>query len=616
LRRATRYFISLVVYAIASLILLIQIPRDPKNDFLFGFSITRLVMILGFSSIILLLILFLLRLRQNKVLQLSVQGFFNGSMKGHNLPVVLYLLLLIFLIFSAFFFIGWIVYFDRLGAIFLRLSPLAMFIALLSVHGLLDTSVYLPDFLNQLRVASGTIQAWSQKYKISWLLIALLSIFVGNSYYQLSIQHAQEINQHLQFSDQKSYLVIAEKAYQTSYQYMGDRNRTPLYSYLLTTVYKPGLDREMFFERSKQLSILLSMGLLILLFLTALKFLPAWQSASLTMISATSLYVYKAGYVQPELMYYTFSFASFVLMIWMMLRPSIWLGIITGAVVALAFYTKASIMPGLILVVVLYLIQGVVDRYQKKNEGTQTDSVGGYLRIKIMPVIMVVIVFLGLLSPYLLDNKRIFGRYFYNVNTTFYLWYDSWDEVKAGTGAHGDHVGWPDLPPEQIPSPGKYLREHTSQQILQRFALGIQSQWNNILTTYSQFSFPVIYTIVLVVFAFISPKESLRLVFDYKFVVLYCLGYFLGYLILYAWFAPVAGLEDARFTYSLYVPYLFSIFAALKMIVSRVKSLRIGTTTIQTKYLLWAVHLSVLFLAFITFYQIAPTRLAKRWYGK
>ena len=43
---------------------------------------------------------------------------------------------------------------------------------------------------------------------------------------------------------------------------------------------------------------------------------------------------------------------------------------------------------------------------------------------------LVGVVFLATVSPYLHTSKERFGRWFYNVNTSIYMWADSWDEVK------------------------------------------------------------------------------------------------------------------------------------------------------------------------------------------
>lgn len=64
-----------------------------------------------------------------------------------------------------------------------------------------------------------------------------------------------------------------------------------------------------------------------------------------------------------------------------------------------------------------------------------------------------VVCFLGVMAPYLINSKRVFGRYFYNVNTTFYIWYDNWPLASVGTYSYGDHDGWPTLPRSQLPGP-------------------------------------------------------------------------------------------------------------------------------------------------------------------
>ena len=67
-------------------------------------------------------------------------------------------------------------------------------------------------------------------------------------------------------------------------------------------------------------------------------------------------------------------------------------------------------------------------------------------------LMLIVFTFLAVEYPHISNSKRIYGHYFYNVNSTFYIWYDSWDDVMQGTRVHGDRVGWPDMPEDQIPS--------------------------------------------------------------------------------------------------------------------------------------------------------------------
>ncbi len=74
---------------------------------------------------------------------------------------------------------------------------------------------------------------------------------------------------------------------------------------------------------------------------------------------------------------------------------------------------------------------------------TARHGTSSLLRDAAVPVV-VVVAFLAVLSPYLVNSKRTFGSYFYNVNTTFYAWYDNWAQASVGTIRHGDGVGWPE----------------------------------------------------------------------------------------------------------------------------------------------------------------------------
>ena len=84
--------------------------------------------------------------------------------------------------------------------------------------------------------------------------------------------------------------------------------------------------------------------------------------------------------------------------------------------------------------------------------------------------------FFATTSPYLIENYIKFNKnIFYNVNTTFYVWYDSWEQVESGTKKYGDRVGWPDIDESLIPSASKYLQSHTVNEIIERLFFGIKS---------------------------------------------------------------------------------------------------------------------------------------------
>jgi hypothetical protein len=376
-----------------------------------------------------------------------------------------------------------------------------------------------------------------------------------------------------------------------------------------------------FFRRSQQVNIYLSLILLIGVFLITRKFIPTGQSLLLTLIAAVSLFVYKAGYVQPELLFYFLNYVSFILMGWMLVKPSLWLAAATGLVLALAYLAKASILPALALFLIVYIVQQLSlwnqDRVIKHDSNASSNASQGLLRYRGSSVVLMMVVFLALLSPYLLENKRLFGSYFYNVNTTFYAWYDSWEQVAEGTKSHGDSKGWPDMPPDQIPSMEKYLRNHTPQQIYRRFISGFQSEFAVLRKPYGRFNFPAIYSFVLLVFCLYNIRLSLKLSRRYIFLLVFALAYFGGYMVSFAWFAPITNFFVGRFVYGLYLPYLFCLFVALNKLVEEIQYIHIGGRSIRAANLVCVIHAGVFLMVLYELYFFTHSRLVVgRWYGK
>jgi hypothetical protein len=236
---------------------------------------------------------------------------------------------------------------------------------------------------------------------------------------------------------------------------------------------------------------------------------------------------------------------------------------------------------------------------------------------RFLPILLVVLTFVLVLSPYLIENKKLFGRYFYNVNSTFYVWYDSWSEVLSGTMAHGDTEGWPELPDSEIPTMSKYLQEHSSWQIVDRFKLGLKSQIQNIKKPYSLFNYPYIYSIALLVGVALNFSRMTKLALKYKYQILFSLLFFASNLFLFAWFAPIANYFDARFTYGLYVPYMYSVFLALYTI-SKEINWKINRVRLSLKGvgLFKAGNLLVAVLVIFEYIVHIPTAMTTGWFAK
>jgi hypothetical protein len=605
---------------ILCLVLLLIIPSDPNNAWMFGRSPFRLLMALGLVLAVLMALWLWINLRRGTHLGREVRVFMGGSTPHQTLARSVAFLLLAGILGAVFFLIAWVSLYPRYSAYFLRLSPLILFTALVCLQGFTALKVYHADLWNGIRRFYSQIRQLDQKYKIALFLIMALFILVGVQYYRQVNLHSQDVNREPQFSDQRSYLRIAETAYQTDFQYKGDRNRTPLFPYLLAVFYHPEMSGLEFFRRSQQVNIYLSLILLIGVFLITRKFIPTGQSVLLTLIAAVSLFVYKAGYVQPELLFYFLNYVSFILMGWMLVKPSLWLAAATGLALALAYLVKASILPALALFLIVYIVQQFLlwnkERVIRYDSNASSKAGPVFLRYRASSGVLMVLVFLTLLSPYLLENKRLFGSYFYNVNTTFYAWYDSWEQAAEGAKSHVDDQGWLDMPPDQIPSMGKYLRDHTPQQIYGRFISGFQSEFAVLRKPYGCFNFPAIYSFVLLVFCLYNIRLSLKLSRRYIFLLVFALAYFGGYMVMFAWFAPIANFFVGRFVYGLYLPYLFSLFVALNKIVEEIKYIHLGGRSIRAADLVRVIHAGVFLIVLYEFYFFTPQRLVDRWYGK
>ena len=233
-------------------------------------------------------------------------------------------------------------------------------------------------------------------------------------------------------------------------------------------------------------------------------------------------------------------------------KPSWQLGVLTGIIAGFTHLTKASVLPALALFLLVFVAQSIWRIYEDRGVASRTPR---SIAASFLPAILVAAFFLATIFPYISESKRIFGHYFYNVNSTFYIWYDSWGEATQGTKAHGDRVGWPDMPPEELPSMSKYFREHTSRQILDRLLGGAGKVMGGVVHSYGYFKYIVIYASLLAVAVIWQWRRAWRAFVANPFLYLFLLIYFPAYFVLYFWYAPIA--EGNRLILAQFLPLMF-----------------------------------------------------------
>ena len=395
----------------------------------------------------------------------------------------------------------------------------------------------------------------SNYYYGAFLLLALL---MGYFYYQATLTHALEVNTNISAGDQQVYVDFIRRVSESGFRYSGVRNQTPGYSYLQAMFCHADLNDQDLFECGKRVNIILSMVLLSVSFGIFRRFLSFHQSFTLTILVAFFVFIFKAGYLKAELVFYFASFICFLLMCGMLIRPSIWLGLGTGLTLGLTYYLKASVLPAIALFTLIFLVKEIQFFSQAKNDS----KISSHTQKNLASLVLTGIVFTGVLFPYLYGSKQQYGGYFYNLNSTYYIWYDSFDEAKIENAKLHFDLGQPDLPPEQLPSLKKYLREHSASQIWARFFTGLRAQFLHFWQQIGVFNYLIFYALILVFVFFTHFSDNKPLLKTHLLVFSFVILYTLGYVILFAWYDPIAG--GLRFTAGLFLPLLFSAFVSIK----------------------------------------------------
>jgi hypothetical protein len=395
------------------------------------------------------------------------------------------------------------------------------------------------------------------------LVVALAGFYLVAAY-----EHADRVNQSKARGDQSAYLGEAKHLYANWHGLQPSRplprNRMPLYAACLALVYDPRLTDDEFFTVGKSLNIRLSLVLLGILYVVFRWHLPFLAAANLILVLAFGYFVFKAGYTQSELLFYTLFFLAFLASCHMIEarsgRRALLSGVLSGILIALAHLTKAAMLPFLAILLTVNVGGGAAMAVRTLTRGTGIRSEAvrrfGWRAAAAMALF---VCFLGVMSPYLLNSKRVYGRYFHNVNSTFYIWYDDWASASLGTYAYGDQVGWPTLPRSLLPGPAKYWREHTVGQILTRIGLGFEDMLLRSYRTFWYFKYVAVYVLLAAALIWSSPRRLAQMVGKHRLLIVFLVLYAAVYLVLIAFYHPISGTGTTRFLLAHVAPLLFAI---------------------------------------------------------
>lgn len=403
--------------------------------------------------------------------------------------------------------------------------------------------------------------SWGRAGLVALLLVCGAGLFVNRA-----LENSRRVNTDMGRTDQKAYINYAEAMVESDYAFVGARNRMPVYPYILSTFRDLKETDEAFFEKAKLFSIGLTLAAVAILATIYLLSFPLHTALNLTFLSAFFVFLFRAAYVQAEVPYYLLSFLAFFVLWKLFAKPSWSWAVAGGLLLGVAHLTKASILPGVFTFVVFYTFDALWRASAKRD---------WKLSIKRLAIVGVVLVlFLITVYPYIQKSKEIYGHYFYNVNSTFYIWCDSWEEAKERTRAFGDRSGWPDLPPDQIPSAANYFKTHTVSQVADRIVRGVVDLNGIIARSYGFYPPLVIYAIFIGLMVIWRWRVCWRLFQRRPAPVLALSALFIGYFLLSAWYTQI--ISGNRIVLSLYLPLIFT-FGVLATMLARGKKIQLGS---------------------------------------
>jgi hypothetical protein len=392
-------------------------------------------------------------------------------------------------------------------------------------------------------------------FRVSTMLLIGVCVLFAVLYGYGGLVRMEKVNTDMYQEDQSANMWYAKELYDRNLLYAGDGCRSPLYPFIQSLFHGRQMDWESFLVQGKSVHLVLSFIILAVIFFIFRLYLSLDQAVALIGITAFTVFLFRSSYVNPAQLYYLLSFATFVLMCKMFISPNLIVGALCGICAGLAYLTKFSMAPAIGIFAGVFSVQELYLYLAPSRWAVDVSTFRARMR-RLASLGLVLLLFILVITPQIVANKRTFGRCFYNVNTYFYMWYDSWEDAELGTKAYGDREGWPKMAPEDIPSAAKYWREHTADEISWRWIMGILKYFVLAVTSYGWFKYVLLLGALAVAGIAMNVPASLTKAREHIFLLLFVICYFTVYMAGFIWFAAICAAP--RYILELFLPYVFS----------------------------------------------------------
>ncbi|MCB1077845.1 MAG: hypothetical protein KDM64_08475, partial [Verrucomicrobiae bacterium] len=262
---------------------------------------------------------------------------------------------------------------------------------------------------------------------LPWIIAALSFAVLLPLYHRVATRRAEKFNSdttlldhfsgdiptHVIFHhDQHAYLNLGRLLRVDGYDYIIPRHRMPGYPMLLSLLYRdadayqptPGKEdprkiSDAFFQRAKTFNIWLSMGCIAAIFLFLACYLPVMESLLAAWSIGWLLFVFKACFVQPEVLFDTLALFVVVLMWRQIARPTWRNGLIAGVALAATYFIKSALLP----LIALYVVCQAVSISWRALLSIREGGGGAWRRfcVETAQAALIPVLWLILLSPYL-----------------------------------------------------------------------------------------------------------------------------------------------------------------------------------------------------------------------
>lgn len=374
------------------------------------------------------------------------------------------------------------------------------------------------------------------------IIVLIFVIFISSSLILINLSETKPEY------DELAYINHVETIHSSQNNwYLGDRNRMPLFNYLLYIFYSNNFNENMQYKVYQFANIFYT---LILTFIYSLKIRSKFVSkinyySCLIFTFFIPIISYIHDVVVEPMFYITYGIFC-VYAYELILNPKLTNYLKFGIISVILYLLKAT---GLNLFISSIVFFGFSSHFKHKQK----------IKEIVKNSLLTFTLFCMLCSPYLVENYFKFnGHIFYNVNTTFYVWYDSWDEVENGTKLYGDRVGWPIMNEEEIPSLKNYLNQHSLSEIIMRFFMGFKSIFIYYFSI-TKFTGTITMSIFLLFcwLMYLIKKSKINFINNIYFFS-YIIYNSILLLIGASWYSFIAPIP--RFTILIFVPIYFIIF--------------------------------------------------------